>query len=452
MIEWIKGLLAVPFVLHSQPTVIYQEDSENLVAVAADTHQRYVEIFRDVESLIRDHSMSFLDVVLAQKKNDTKTDMCVRPVDHESKGHPGKSKLKLLVPTVGSFFTPLHIEDAFKYQDRMRSISRRRFVAPSFNDIRLILNSAQLLGLVRTSHVDLVTFDGDVTLYDDGASLTADNPSIPRLLRLLRQDRKVGIVTAAGYTEAEKYYGRLKGLLDAVHEASDLSAAQRAGLVVMGGESNFLFRYDAASPYRLSYVHRNQWLLPEMTKWQEADITALLDLAESSLRACVKNLGMPVTVLRKDRAVGVSPVNGTRVNREQLEETVLVVQNTIERSAVGGRLPFCAFNGEPFPCILLSLVSFPSADNKSPIQEATTSSSTSATNHGECAPASSISAASNEPARCMSAISSCLRARMISRYILHSLHLSICAGRQALTNLIDVGPSSIHYSLDRRSI
>ncbi|KAK1149653.1 IMP 5'-nucleotidase [Aspergillus melleus] len=322
LIEWIKGLLAVPFVLHSQPTVIYQEDSENLVAVAADTHQRYAEIFRDVESLIRDH------------------------IDHEAKDLPGKSKLKLLVPTVGSFFTPLHLEDAFKHQDRLRSISRRRFVAPSFNDIRLILNSAQLLGLVRSSHVDLVTFDGDVTLYDDGACLTSDNPSIPRLLRLLRQGRKVGIVTAAGYTEAGKYYARLKGLLDAVHdEASQLTPDQRAGLVVMGGESNFLFRYDPASPHRLSYVPRDQWLLPEMTTWQDSDITALLDLAESSLRACVSNLGLPVTVLRKDRAVGVSPVNGTRVNREQLEETVLVVQNTIERSAVGGRLPFCAFNG-----------------------------------------------------------------------------------------------------------
>lgn len=43
-------------------------------------------------------------------------------------------------------------------------------MSPSFNDIRLILNSAQLLGLVRSTEVELVTFDGDVTLYDDGAS------------------------------------------------------------------------------------------------------------------------------------------------------------------------------------------------------------------------------------------------------------------------------------------
>lgn len=51
------------------------------------------------------------------------------------------------------------------YQDRQRRISSRRFVAPSFNDIRLVLNSAQALGLLRNGMPRLVTFDGDVTLY-----------------------------------------------------------------------------------------------------------------------------------------------------------------------------------------------------------------------------------------------------------------------------------------------
>ena len=52
------------------------------------------------------------------------------------------------------------------YQDRQRRISSRRFVPPSFNDIRLVLNSAQVLGLVRDGgKPKLVTFDGDVTLY-----------------------------------------------------------------------------------------------------------------------------------------------------------------------------------------------------------------------------------------------------------------------------------------------
>lgn len=224
-------------------------------------------------------------------------------------------------------------------------ISRRRFVAPSFNDIRLILNTAQLLGLVRGPGLDLVTFDGDVTLYDDGACLTPDNPAIPRIIRLLHQGVRIGIVTAAGYTEGAKYYERLKGLLDAVHDSPSLTPAQKDGLVVMGGESNFLFRFDSASPHRLSYVRRSEWLLDEMKSWKQEDITQLLDIAESSLRACAANLNLPVAVLRKDRAVGVYPHDRSKIHREQLEETVLVVQNTVERSVVGTRLPFCAFNG-----------------------------------------------------------------------------------------------------------
>lgn len=266
-------------------------------------------------------------------------------VEHQRINAPGKSKLKLLVPSVGSFFTILYLEDAFKYQDAQRFISRRRFVAPSFNDIRLILNSGQLLGLVRQHGLDLVTFDGDVTLYDDGSNLTEDNPVIPRITRLLKQGRKVAIVTAAGYTEAPKYYGRLKGLIDSLHTSPHLTEHQKNGLIVMGGESNFLFRYDPTSPDLLTYVPRSEWVLDEMTLWKDDDITELLDIAESSLRACAANLNLPAAVLRKDRAVGVYPINGSKISREQLEETVLVVQNTVEGSEVGSRLPFCAFNG-----------------------------------------------------------------------------------------------------------
>ncbi|RMJ25848.1 hypothetical protein PHISP_03274 [Aspergillus sp. HF37] len=321
LIEWVKGLLAVPFVLHSQPMSVYQEHSENLLEVAANTHQRYAEIMRDVQGLIDDH------------------------IEHQRSQTPGKSKLKLLVPTAGTFFTHLPLEDAFKRQDTHRFISRRRFVAPSFNDVRLILNTAQLMGLVRVHGLDLVTFDGDVTLYEDGSNLTEDNPVISRIIHLLRHDRKVGIVTAAGYTEAPKYYSRLKGLMDVLHTSPVLTDEQKNGLIVMGGESNFLFRYDPSSPDRLTYVHRSQWILDEMRLWKEDDIKELLDIAESSLRVCAENLNLPAAVLRKDRSVGVYPVNGSKIHREQLEETVLAVQNTVERSAVSSRLPFCAFNG-----------------------------------------------------------------------------------------------------------
>lgn len=48
LIEWIKGLLAVPFVLHSQPTAAYDDRRDVLVTMASTAHRRYAEIFHDV--------------------------------------------------------------------------------------------------------------------------------------------------------------------------------------------------------------------------------------------------------------------------------------------------------------------------------------------------------------------------------------------------------------------
>ena len=207
----------------------------------------------------------------------------------------------MLVPSVGVFFTPLNLHDAFLYQDSKRSISWRRFVAPSFNDIRLILNTAQVMSLVANGPLELVTFDGDVTLYDDGGSLDADSPVLPRLLDLLQRGTKIGIVTAAGYTEAHRYYERLRGLLDGVHASAVLTPAQKQSLVVMGGESSYLFQYSADSADRLKLVPREEWLLDEMKMWQEADIVSLLDLAELALKDSLKNMRMDGIVLRKER-------------------------------------------------------------------------------------------------------------------------------------------------------
>lgn len=53
---------------------------------------------------------------------------------------------------------------------------------PSFNDIRLILNTAQIMAVTTAGPLDLATFDGDVTLYDDGHSLEPTNAVISRIL------------------------------------------------------------------------------------------------------------------------------------------------------------------------------------------------------------------------------------------------------------------------------
>jgi len=50
----------------------------------------------------------------------------------------------------------------------------------------------------------------------------------------MSKDTKIGIVTAAGYDEAERYYGRLHGLLDAIKASELLSPDQKQNIVIMG--------------------------------------------------------------------------------------------------------------------------------------------------------------------------------------------------------------------------
>lgn len=206
------------------------------------------------------------------------------------------------------------------------------------------------MSLIRSGPIELVTFDGDVTLYDDGESLTAENPVIQRILKLLSQGTKIGIVTAAGYTDASRYYGRLYGLLDAMKAAIERhELPNHPTLIVVGGESNYLFTFDATSEHLLTYIPREEWLLEEMKLWEHEDIEQLLDVAESALRECANSMELDAEVLRKERAVGIIPRPGCglqKFTREQLEETVLVTQQVVEMSAAGKKIPFCAFNGK----------------------------------------------------------------------------------------------------------
>lgn len=57
---------------------------------------------------------------------------------------------------------------------------------------------------------------------------------IRSFIALMSRNTRIGIVTAAGYTEAERYYGRLHGLLEAVKASSILTTEQKQNLIVMG--------------------------------------------------------------------------------------------------------------------------------------------------------------------------------------------------------------------------
>ncbi len=87
----------------------------------------------------------------------------------------------MLVPSIGSFFTPLYLEAAFIYQDKHRAISSRRFVAPSFNDVRLILNTAQIMALVHPisppNPANLIANISHRTIKPPTTQITATSPT-----------------------------------------------------------------------------------------------------------------------------------------------------------------------------------------------------------------------------------------------------------------------------------
>ncbi|KAF9206703.1 IMP 5'-nucleotidase [Haplosporangium sp. Z 27] len=358
LIEFIKGLLLTPFVLHAKPrkpvlnspvTVAssqlsgstttpgniqgdddkndYQEEEKPMVDANL---QRYLEIMKSVEVMIEEHRRKAL------------------------KGVPEHSRLHRIVPSVASFFTPLPLEAAFLVANAKHSIAARRFVPPSFNDIRRILNTAQVMAISPT--LKLITFDGDMTLYDDGTSFTDNSPLIPLLISLMRAGLHVAIVTAAGYPgDAVKYEERLIGLLRGF-QTQNLSEKMLERFYVLGGECNYLFRCGwkkneaGVSVVGLTYIQPEEYQPAEMLEWKQEEIQELLDVAEENLRRSVSAMNLKATVLRKSRAVGIVPMDGVKIAREQLDECVLSTQQRLlEYQQFSGpskvAIPFCVFNG-----------------------------------------------------------------------------------------------------------
>jgi IMP and pyridine-specific 5'-nucleotidase len=106
---------------------------------------------------------------------------------------------------------------------------------------------------------------------------------------------------------------------------------------IMGGECNYLLRV-AGPDRRLEFVPDEEWKSPYMMSWTEEDINELLQDAETLLLEGASRLRLPVTVMRKQRAVGVIPTAPTIY--EVLEDLAITVQSRLD-----SKLPFCAFNG-----------------------------------------------------------------------------------------------------------
>lgn len=224
-----------------------------------------------------------------------------RRMEAEGSGRP--SRLKQLVPTVGTFHTHLPLRRAFLAYNAKHRISTRRHVCISFNELRHILNLAQIMAmrtldemlghdpitdrnlndwaLSSTSHPGaeqaskdrqelepssesmmpstsdlpegcpfngpkLITFDGDQTLYSDGANFESNPKLANYLYLLLKHGVTVAVVTAAGYEyETAKYELRLSGLL-AYFRYMNLSEEDCERFYLFGGECNYLLQVSAS--------------------------------------------------------------------------------------------------------------------------------------------------------------------------------------------------------------
>ncbi len=341
---------------------------------------------------------------------------------------PKQSRLKKLVPTVGVFHTPLPLRRAYEAYNAKYRLDKRRHLAISFNEIRHILNLAQIMALRKeivqkecdvvsrwsqqnpldspslvvlkgdqkaisefsldggppnnsTSTTppkankritcnepvecfngpSMITFDGDQTLYSDGANFESNPKLATYLYLLLRNGVTVAIVTAAGYEyQTSKYNLRLSGLLQFFQEKQPLlTEEQLSRFYLFGGECNYLLRLG--SDYKLHPVREHGaggWMtstrylgLDSPANWPEADCTEILDLAEKSFKTSMEDQNLRARFIRKKRSVGLVPCGGDAppIPREALDETVLRVQDDLDKmmrsTQVKTPLPYCAFNG-----------------------------------------------------------------------------------------------------------
>jgi len=301
-IEFIKALLLNPFILHQH---LNSNESTPFL------RQGYADVMMRLEDLILGHIQN-----------------------------PQQSHLSQLVPSLTNFFSPLPLKEAFLVFDKHTQLSQRRFVPPSFNDIRHILNIAQLMGV--SEELKLITFDGDQTLYGDGMDFENDDTLVDHIVNLLRRGLYIAVVTAAGYpNDPEKYEKRLSGLLNGFRRYQ-LEDEVMNRFYVLGGECNFLFQCSTGA--RLQSIPQELYFTDAMKSWNPDLVKAMLDIATETFTERVSSLGLNATVMRKQRAVGIVPNSATaEMPRELLDEVVMAAQYNVTRANID--VPFCAFNG-----------------------------------------------------------------------------------------------------------
>ena len=62
----------------------------------------------------------------------------------EHRQDPKRSRLRRLIPGIGTFFTPLKLVEAFREYDAVFALSRRKYIPPNFAELRHVVNISQV--------------------------------------------------------------------------------------------------------------------------------------------------------------------------------------------------------------------------------------------------------------------------------------------------------------------
>ena len=274
---------------------------------------------------------------------------------------PTRSTLKMIVPSMGPTFTPLPMTKAFDMYNKKYAVTSRKFVGPTFNEVRHMLNLAQVLGI--GPRLKLISFDGDQTLYADGGNFDRDGELASGILNLLRGGIYVAVVTAAGYgLDGPKYEVRLEGLLKAIEEAK-MDAETAGRLLVLGGSCNYLLRCVLRSTgAHLEGVPAEEWQSstidgPKPVHWDIKEKERLMSVARKSMEASIKELKLRARIISKECSTGIIPGGpksvkrvpeghgSNKLKREALDEIVLRAMDAIRRTDPPFQIPYWSFNG-----------------------------------------------------------------------------------------------------------
>lgn len=147
----------------------------------------------------------------------------------------------------------------------------------------------------------LISFDGDQTLYSDGANFGHNAPLAKLIGDMLASGVRVAVITAASYGyDGAKYEERLEGLI-AYFKANDFSAEVLANFFVIGGECNYILQCNADAHLVRYDCSQLDYVTPD--EWGDEQVKRVIDLAEESIRASVEDLKLRARIIRKPRAV-----------------------------------------------------------------------------------------------------------------------------------------------------